>query len=82
MTFYGTSTWLIDYIHLLYEYDEKTKFSKNRKSLIVIYISFIKDHYTLICRCSMGQFSQYDINETEKLQNEAARIVTGAPKQV
>ena len=59
----------------------KLKFQLDRKSLQTIYFSFI---------CPILEYAdvvwnnctQYESNELEKIQNEAARIVTGATKLV
>ena len=59
----------------------KLKFQLDRKSLETIYISFIRPllEYTNVV---WDNCIQYESNELEKIQNEAARIVTGATKLV
>ena len=57
----------------------KLKFKLDRRSLQSIYFSFIRpllEYADVVwdnCR-------QYEVNDFEKIQNEAARIVTGATK--
>ena len=59
----------------------KLKFKLDRHSLQTIYFSFIRPllEYSGIVwdNCTL-----YEVNELEKIQNEAARIVTGATKLV
>ena len=57
----------------------KLKFVLDRKSLQTIYISFIRPvlEYADVV---WNNCTQYEANELEKIQNEAARIVTGATK--
>ncbi|MCG8046167.1 MAG: reverse transcriptase domain-containing protein [Candidatus Thiodiazotropha endolucinida] len=57
----------------------KLKFKLDRKSLQTIYFSFIRPllEYADIV---WNNCAQYESNELEKIQNEAARIVTGATK--
>ena len=59
----------------------KLKFVLDRKSLQTIYISFIRPvlEYADVV---WNNCTQYEANELEKIQNEAARIVTGATKLV
>ena len=59
----------------------KLKFKLDRKSLQTIYFSFIRP---LIEYADFvwNNCTQYEVNELEKIQNEAARIVTGATKLV
>ena len=59
----------------------KLKFQLDRKSLETIYISFIRPllEYANVV---WDNCTQYESNELEKIQNEAARIVTGATKLV
>ncbi|MCG8113032.1 MAG: reverse transcriptase domain-containing protein [Candidatus Thiodiazotropha taylori] len=59
----------------------KHKFILDRKSLQTIYISFIRPllEYADVV---WDNCTQYEVNELEKIQNEAARIVTGATKLV
>lgn len=59
----------------------KLKFQLDRRSLEIIYISFIRPllEYADIV---WDNCSQYEADELEKIQNEAARIVTGATKLV
>ena len=59
----------------------KFKFQLDRNSLQVIYISFIRpllEHADVEC----DTCAQCEINELKKIQNKAARIVTGEPKLV
>ena len=55
------------------------KFQLDRKSLQTIYFSFIRPllEYADVV---WNSFTQYKSNELDKIQNEAARIVTGATK--
>ena len=59
----------------------KLKFQLDRKSLETIYISFVRPllEYADVV---WDNCTQYESNELEKIQNEAARIVTGATKLV
>ena len=59
----------------------KLEFLVDRKSLQTIYFSFIRPllEYTDIV---WDNCTQYEIDEFEKNQNEAARIVTGASRLV
>ena len=59
----------------------KLKFKLDRKSLQTIYFSFIRPliEYADVV---WNNCTQYEVNELEKNQNEAARIVTGATKLV
>ena len=57
----------------------RLKFQLDRKSLQTIYISFIRPllEYADVV---WDNCTQQEANELEKIQNEAARIVTGATK--
>ena len=57
----------------------KLKFQLDRKSLEIIYTSFIRPllEYSNVV---WDNCTQYESNDLEKIQNEAARIVTGATK--
>lgn len=57
----------------------KLKFKRDRRSLQTIYFTFIRPllEYADVV---WDNCSQYEVNELEKIQNEAARIVTGATK--
>ena len=57
----------------------KLKFKLNRRSLQTIYFSFIRPllEYADVV---WDNCTQYEVNDLEKIQNEAARIVTGATK--
>ena len=57
----------------------KLKFQLDRKSLETIYFSFIRPllEYASVV---WNNCTQYESSELEKIQNEAARIVTGATK--
>ena len=59
----------------------KLKFKLDRRSLQTIYFSFIRPllEYADVV---WNNCAQYESNELEKIQNEAARIVTGATKLV
>ncbi|MES9994358.1 MAG: reverse transcriptase family protein [Candidatus Thiodiazotropha sp.] len=59
----------------------KLKFKLDRKSLQIIYFTFIRPilEYADVV---WSNCTQYEINELEKIQNEAARIVSGATKLV
>ena len=59
----------------------KLKFELDRKSLQTIYFSFIRPllEYADVV---WNNCAQYESNELEKIQNEAARIVTGVTKLV
>ena len=59
----------------------KLKFTLDRKSLQTIYISFIRPllEYADVV---WDNCTKYEANELEQIQNEAARIVTGATKLV
>ena len=59
----------------------KLKFKLDRKSLQTIYLTFIRPilEYADVV---WSNCTQYEINELDKIQNEAARIVTGATKLV
>ena len=59
----------------------KLKFKLDRKSLQTMYFSFIRPvlEYADVI---WNNCTQYESNELEKIQNEAARIVTGATKLV
>ena len=59
----------------------KLKFLLDRKSLDIIYISFIRpilEYADVVC----SNLKKYQGYELEKIQIEAARIVTGATKLV
>jgi hypothetical protein len=64
-------------IHIM----RKLKFTLDRKSLEMIYISFIRPilEYADVI---WGNCSRGDKDDLEKIQNEAARIVTGASKLI
>ena len=55
----------------------KLKFKLDRRSLQIIYFTFIRPilEYADVV---WNNCTQYEVNELEKIQNEAARIVTGA----
>ena len=56
----------------------KLKFQLDRKSLEMIYTSFIRPlEYSNVV---WDNCTQYESKDLEKIQNEAARIVTGATK--
>lgn len=57
----------------------RLKFQLDRKSLQTIYFSFIRPIFEY-ADIVWNNCSQYDANELEKIQNEAARIVTGATR--
>ena len=59
----------------------KLKFKLDRRSLQIIYFTFIRPllEYADVV---WDNCSQYEVNELKKIQNEAARIVTGATKLV
>ena len=59
----------------------KLKFQLSRKSLKIIYFSFIRPllEYADVV---WDNCTQYEANELEKIQHEAARIVSGATKLV
>ena len=59
----------------------KLKFQLDRKSLEIIYTSFIRPilEYSNVV---LDNCTQYESNDLEKIQNEAARIVTGATKLI
>ena len=59
----------------------KLKFKLDRRSLQIIYFTFIRPllEYADVV---WDNCSQYEVNELEKIQNETARIVTGATKLV
>ena len=59
----------------------KLKFQLDRRSLQIIYFSFVRPllEYADVV---WDNCFQYEANELEKIQNEAARIVTGATKLV
>ena len=59
----------------------KFKFKLDRKSLQTMYFSFIRPllEYADVI---WDNCNQYEVNELEKIQNEAARVVTGATKLV
>ena len=59
----------------------KIMFQLDRKSLQVIYMSFIRSLLEF-ANVVWDNCAQYEINEIEKIQNEVARIVTGASKLV
>ena len=59
----------------------KLKFQLDRKSLQTIYFSFIRPHLEYADVIWDNCF-QNEANELEKIQNKAARIVTGATKLV
>ena len=60
---------------------QKLKFQLSRKSLQIIYVSFIRPllEYADVV---WDNCTQYEANELEKIQHEAARIVSGATKLV
>ena len=62
-------------------YYAKLKFHLDRKSLDIIYTSFIRPilEYADVVWCNL---TEYQEDELEKIQIEAARIVTGATKLV
>ena len=59
----------------------KLKFKLDRRSLQIIYFTFIRPilEYADVV---WNNCTQYEINDLEKIQNEAARIITGATKLV
>ena len=59
----------------------KLKFKLDRRSLQIIYFTFVRPllEYADVL---WDNCTQYEINDLEKIQNEAARIVTGATKLV
>ena len=59
----------------------KLKFKLDRRSLQTIYFSFIRPllEYADVV---WDNCTQYEVNDLEKIQNEAARIVSGATKLV
>ena len=59
----------------------KLKFKLDRKSLQIIYFTFVRPilEYADVI---WNNCTQYEVNEFDKIQNEAARIVTGATKLV
>ena len=59
----------------------KLKFKLDRKSLQTMYFSFIRPVLEY-ADAIWNNCTQYESNELEKIQNEAARIVTGATKLV
>ena len=59
----------------------KLKFKLDRRSLQTIYFSFIRPLLEYV-DVVWNNCAQYESNELEKIQNEAARIVTGATKLV
>ena len=60
---------------------KKLKFKLDRRSLQIIYFTFIRPilEYADVV---WNNCTQYEINDLEKIQNEASRIVTGATKSV
>ena len=59
----------------------KLKFKLDRRSVQIIYFTFNRP----ILECAdvvWNNCTQYEVNKLEKIQNEAARIVTGATKLV
>ena len=59
----------------------KLNFQLNRKSLQSIYFSFIRPLFEY-ADVVWDNCTQYEANELEKIQHEAARIVSGATKLV
>ena len=59
----------------------KLKFKLDRRSLQTIYFSFIRPllEYADVV---LNNCTQYEVNDLEKIQTEAARIVSGATKLV
>ena len=57
----------------------RLKFQLDRKSLQTIYLSFIRPQLEY-ADVVWNKCTQYELNELDKIQNEAARIVTGATK--
>ena len=59
----------------------KLKFKLDRRSLQTIYFSFIRPllEYADVV---WDNCTQYEVNDLEKIQNEAARIVAGATRLV
>ena len=53
------------------------KFQLNRKSLQTVYFAFIRPILEY-ADTIWNNYSQYESNELKKIQNEAARVVTGA----
>ena len=60
----------------------KLKFQLDRKSLQIIYLSFIRPIFEYGDIIWNNQCAQYEANELEKIQYEAARIVSGATKLI
>ena len=59
----------------------KLKFKLDRQSLQIIYFTFIRpilEYADVVC----NNCTQYEVNDSEKIQIEAFRIVTGATKLV
>ena len=63
------------------KYNEKLKFKLDRKSLETIYIAFIRPLLEYV-DVIWDNCSQYEKDESEKVQIEAARISTGATKLI
>ena len=59
----------------------KLKFKLDRKSLETIYIAFIRP-LLVYADVIWDNCSQYEKDELEKIQNEAARIATGTTKLI
>ena len=59
----------------------KLKFKIDRRSLQIIYFTFFRPIFEY-ADVVWNNCTQYEINDLEKIQNEAARIVTGATKLV
>ena len=59
----------------------KIKFKLDGKSLQTMYFSFIRPLLEF-AEVIWDNCTQYEVNELKKIQNEAARIVTGATKPV
>ena len=59
----------------------KLKFKLDRRSLQIIYFTFFRPLLEY-ADAVWDNCLQYEVNELEKIQNEAARIVTGAIKRV
>ncbi|KAK3092504.1 hypothetical protein FSP39_003753 [Pinctada imbricata] len=57
----------------------KIKYKLNRNTLNKMYLTFIRPHLEYACEV-WDNITINDSNRLEKLQNEAARIVTGLPK--
>ena len=81
MMLVGTNIYIVEKAWKKVNIMRKLKFALDRRSLEVIYTSFNRPglEYADVVWCNL---SNYDSDKLDKIQNECARIVTGATRLV